>query len=183
MFGAVPAAQLSVVSDTQLTAVVPPHATGTVTLVVSSTAGSSGGAEGATYFNFVGYRRYQETEPKLGFAGSWQVLALKALSGGSSKQTKVVGASMTVHFEGQGLKLVGSKGPKMGKILVSVDGGKATTVDLYAAKDVDQQVVWFTEALKYGKHTVVVSCAKTATTKAKNKIIRIDAVDVMGTLY
>lgn len=54
------------------------------------------------------------------------------------------------------MDIVGTTGPDRGKIDVSVDGGAATTVDLYRASATPHDVIWSSGSM-VGQHTVTVT--------------------------
>jgi hypothetical protein len=118
--------------------------------------------------------RYQESNPKLIYAGTWTPTASTSASGGSFALANTAGASVTIHLTGVYLGWFAKKGPDCGQATVTVDGGAAVTIDLYSAKVAWQQEVWSTGVLAGGTHTVVIGWTGTN--------INIDAVDVTGTL-
>jgi len=125
---------------------------------------------------------HEQTDARLAFSGAWTTYASSALSGGSHAFTNSAGAGVTIAFVGTRLDLVGMTGPKFGHASVSVDGATATTVDLYSADTLFQQMVYTTGDLAAGLHVVRVSCAGTKGALATDAFVSVDAAWVSGTL-
>jgi len=93
------------------------------------------------------------------------------------------GSTALVTFTGTALSLRAKKGPAFGQMSVSLDGGAAIPVDLYASTVADQQVVWSSPAgLADTEHTVLVTCSYSKSKKSTGYEVNLDALDVVGTL-
>ena len=78
--------------------------------------------------------RYQQTNAKLSYAGTWNTTSSSSASGGSFTYADTSGASVTIHFTGIDLAWIAKTGPVYGQAKVTVDGTKTYTVNLYSAK-------------------------------------------------
>ena len=139
------------------------------TLILSITGG--GGVVTGT--------RYEQTDPHLVWAGTWYTFSNTGPSGGSYARADTSGASVTVNFTGTYLAWIATAGTTLSKGYVSLDGGKAVSIDLARSAVAYQDKVWNTGTLTSGKHTVKIwwDLANTA-----GKYISVDAFDVLGTL-
>jgi hypothetical protein len=123
--------------------------------------------------------RYQQTDSRLKYAGTWATFSTSGASGGSYARTSVSGAAVTITFTGTYLAWIATKGTTLGKAFVSLDGKTAQSINLAASAVAYQQKVWTSGTLASGKHTVKIW--RDASNVA-GKYISIDAVDVTGTL-
>jgi SpoIID/LytB domain protein len=123
--------------------------------------------------------RYQQTDSRFVYAGTWAIFTTASASGGSYKRGNTSGASVTVKFTGTYLAWIATKGTTLGKAYASLDGGKAASVNLAASAVAYQQSVWNTGTLAAGAHTVKIWWD---TANKAGKYISVDAFDVLGTL-
>jgi hypothetical protein len=127
--------------------------------------------------------RFEETDPRLVYAGSWTSLFNSIYSGGSMKYAYTSGASVTISFTGTSLDWIAKTGPSYGKAQVTLDGGAPVLVDLYSPIFLYQMKVWSTGSLPSGNHTVKIQWTGQKNASATfNYNIDLDAVDVVGTL-
>jgi subtilisin family serine protease len=180
-FGGV-AASYKVNSSTQITATTPAHAPGKVAVAVTADGVTSADLGSATEFTYKSLSRYEQTDPRIAYAGTWTVWNTGYASGGSCKYSNLTGASVTVNFTGTYLSWIGIKGPLYGIASVSVDGGTAQSVDLYSPSSVFKTSVWNTGTLASGTHTVKITWTGTKNPSATNTYIGVDAFDVVGSL-
>jgi thermitase len=124
--------------------------------------------------------RYEDTDPRLIYSGSWATFTGASYSGGSMKQTSISGSTVTINFSGTGLTWITRKFPSSGRARVTLDGGTPVTVDLYSASQLYQQPAWTTGTLAYGPHTVVIAYTGQKNPSATSTYVNIDAVDVTG---
>jgi Tol biopolymer transport system component len=127
--------------------------------------------------------RYEQTNPKLVYAGAWKTTASASASGGSFRWANSPGASVTIKFTGTHLAWIAKKSPVYGKARITLDGGTPVTIDLYGATTTWRQQVWNTGTLASGAHTVMIEWTGTRSAAASASNIGLDAVDVIGTLY
>jgi hypothetical protein len=126
-----------------------------------------------------GATRYQQTDSRLAYAGTWYTFSTSGASGGSYKRASANGTSVTVKFNGTYLAWIATKGTTLGKAFVSLDGGPAVGVNLASSSVAYQQNVWNTGTLASGTHTVKIWRDPSS---ASDKYISVDAFDVVGTL-
>jgi hypothetical protein len=123
--------------------------------------------------------RYQQTDSRLVYAGTWSTFTTSGASGGSYKRASAGSASVTVTFRGSYLAWVATKGTTLSKAYVSLDGGAAQVVDLARSSVAYQQKVWNTGVLSSGTHTVKIWRNPYDTA---GKYISVDAFEIEGTL-
>ena len=148
------------------------------------TPGGTSAVVAADSFTYLGVtlNRYEQTDARLIYAGTWTVLSNAAFSGGSLKYTSTAGASVTASFTGTGLTLIARTGPSYGKAQVTVDTGLPVLVDLYSSTILNQQAVWNTGVLPNGVHTVKITWTGQRNPAATYTYIDIDAVVIAGVL-
>jgi len=96
---------------------------------------------------------------QLTYAGTWTAATSSASSGGATRYASVSSASATFKPStgATQVAVVMATGPGFGKATVSVDGGAATTVDLYAPTAGQRSVVFSSVSLSAtAAHTIVV---------------------------
>jgi hypothetical protein len=104
----------------------------------------------------------ESTSPALTYSSGWtKILAAKA-SGKVVHAATRSGARATYAFTGRAVAFVTTKGPKMGKAEVWVDGVLATTLDLRSSSITYRQVAWETAWETPGAHTVVIKVLGTS---------------------
>ena len=138
----------------------------------------------ATYVapKLAGYpNRYEQTDPRIVYTGSWETGENKAHSGGSNYYSDDPQATITITFKGTRLDWIAALGPLMGKALISIDGGEPVLVDLFSATELFQQLVWSTGELEYGVHTITITFPE-GSDYQEGKGINIDALDIWGVL-
>jgi len=127
--------------------------------------------------------RYQETDARPLWSGSWVTVKTASASGGSYRRSSSSGASLTVSFKGTSVAWIATKGPRSGKADVSLDGKTVATVDLYASKTAYKATAWLKTGLSStATHTVVIRVLGTHRTGSGASDVVVDAVDVAGTL-
>ncbi len=176
-FGGTNATSFVVNTATQITAVAPAHAAGSVDVVVTTIGGASPTAGTVNDYSYT--VRYEQTDTRLAYAGTWATFSTTSASAGSYGRANTSGASVTITFNGTRLNWIATKGTTLSRADVSLDGGAAVTVDLANATVLYQQNVWTTGVLTDGLHTVKISWKSG---NAAGKYISLDAVDVAGTL-
>ena len=122
--------------------------------------------------------RYEQTDTHLLYTGTWSTVSAAKASGASFKAVASKG-SVKVTFSGRRLDWIATLGPEMGTADVSLDGKAAVSVPLLSGGDVYQKLVWSTDSLTNGKHTVEISWNAD---NASGASISVDAFDVWGTL-
>jgi hypothetical protein len=123
--------------------------------------------------------RYQQTDSRITYAGTWATFSTSKASGGSYRRSSQNGASATVKFSGTYLAWVATAGTTLGKAFVSLDGGPAVSVNLARSAVAYQQKVWNTGVVASGQHTVKIWRDPSSAT---GKYFSVDALDVAGSL-
>lgn len=138
---------------------------------------------------FATVTRFEQDSASVVYSGTWANSILPGHSAGSvsytSDGTPPVG-SATFSFNGTGVKYIAAKWYNRGHASVSVDGGAATIVDLYApgvAGDTStvsyQQEVFSATGLSNGPHTLTVTWDNSHNAAATAPyLITVDAFDV-----
>ena len=128
--------------------------------------------------------RYEDAHPSLrwGPAAAWTTQSGIIYSGGTQK-TSTMGKMgwVSIGFEGTGVRLISSKGPNGGRIMVFLHGVSLTieeTIDLHSAGVLNQQEVWYSGPLYPGAYSFNV---KLDSTNAPGVVLWVDAFDVWGT--
>ena len=125
------------------------------------------------------WNRYEQSDQRLLYLGTWSTVSGAGASGGSDKRCNTSSGSVTVTFTGRQLDWIATTGPEMSKADVSLDGGAAVTVDLFSADTLYQQKVWSTGMLTTGTHKLEISWNEE---NASGAYIDVDALEVLGSL-
>jgi serine/threonine protein kinase len=157
-------------------------ATSVVPTTTSTTIASTTTTIATTTIAVANPTRYEQTESRLVYAGTWRTDASDSASGSSFVFSDSGGASVSVTFEGTNLAWIAKKAPAYGKAKVTLDGKSLGTVDLYSASTRWQQKVWGTGTLNSGLHTVTIARTGTKNTAATGTNINVDAFDVVGSV-
>jgi hypothetical protein len=121
----------------------------------------------------------QDDSPTVTYDG-WTGATQSAASGGSFRSIRKSGATATLTFTGTGVDWITARGRSYGKASVSVDGGPATTVDLYQPSTAWQAVGRSVSGLAPGSHTIVVKVLNTKNSAATGTLVPVDAFVVRG---
>jgi subtilisin family serine protease len=116
----------------------------------------------------------ESDRPSITYSGSgWTTLLRSSASGGSLQSSHSVGAFANVTFYGTGVAWVAPVGPGKGTATVIVDGDNpGVTVDLRAPTLGTKRVVFGTDAMAPGRHTLTI--------KVKNGTVDLDAILILG---
>jgi hypothetical protein len=180
-FGGTAATSFRVDSATQVTAIAPPHAAGTVAVQVTTMVDSSADTP-ADDFTYIATTRYQQSGTVITYLGDWSTVATWSASGGSMHSTSTAGAAVIVEFTGDSIWLVGKTAPWYGKALVSVDGGPEEYADFYSTTEFYKRAVYTKAGLGAGTHTLVMRCTREKNLASSAYTISLDALDVTGAL-
>lgn len=121
---------------------------------------------------------FEETDPAVGYTGTWTPYACAACSGGGLKYSNQTGARATFSFSGTGIKWITAKGPMMGKARVYLDGVNMGLVDLYSST-VKVNVVLQKMGLTPGAHTLAIEVSGQKNPSATGYIVTLDALEVV----
>jgi cell wall-associated NlpC family hydrolase/N-acetylmuramoyl-L-alanine amidase len=125
--------------------------------------------------------RYEETDPKVGYIGSWSTTSNAAASAGDCAYANAA-AKQVVSFKGTSLTWIAKKSSAYGIANVTLDDKPSVPVDLYSPTTVYQQSVYQTGQLAAGTHTLIIEWTGTKNKAATDYNIGADAFDVMGQL-
>ncbi len=126
--------------------------------------------------------RFEQTNPRFRWLGTWTTSYSPAYSGGSSRSTYRSGSAVTITFIGTSLDWIASQARNFGQASVSLDGGTAFLVDLYSPTALYKQKVWGTGLLPAQTHTVKIHWSGQRNPLATGTYVNVDAVDVLGVL-
>jgi hypothetical protein len=118
--------------------------------------GGGGGGPGPGPVSAVSHA--EETHPNVTFSGAWTSSDSRyGWSGGSARQSSAAGARATFSFTGTSVRWIGARGTTFGKARVSVDGGPAKDVDLFALPTIEARTTVVTlYDLSNGPHTLTI---------------------------
>ena len=124
----------------------------------------------------------EESDAAVTLSGTWTDSNPEfGWSGGSAKESTVAGSKVSITFNGKSLTWFGSRGRRMGIASVSVDGGPAFDVDLFAYPyDEIHSPAYTINGLSDGTHTVTIEVTGRANPAAKSNVVVVDAFDVQG---
>ncbi|MFA5845250.1 MAG: SpoIID/LytB domain-containing protein [Coriobacteriia bacterium] len=125
-------------------------------------------------------RRFEESDSRARYTGAWTTATNPAMSGGGYTYTQAPTASVTFAFTGTRARIVAPRNRNYGVALVSLDGGAAVLVDLYAARLELLRTVWDSGELGNRAHTLRISPARTRNPASGGYIITLDAIDANG---
>jgi hypothetical protein len=99
----------------------------------------------------------------------------------SNSWDNTVNDSVTLSFAGTQIKFYGVKDPGHGIGAASVDGGKETNVDFYAALRAGNQLLWTSPVLAKGTHNFKLRVTGTKNPSSANTWVAIDRAYVIDT--
>ena len=126
--------------------------------------------------------RYQQTDTRLAFTGSWGTGLNPGASGGSWGYANTSGSLVTVKFTGTSFSWITVKSPNYGIAQVTLDSDAPVTVDLYSPDTKWQQKVWSATGLQDSAHTLTIAYTGTKNPAAAGAYIGVDAFDISGIL-
>jgi hypothetical protein len=176
-FGGTPAAKYQVESSTRIVAVPPAITPGTVDVVVTTAWGSSDPSGTADDFTILA--RYEQTDLRVVYEGSWGAFYKSFASGGSYGRSNTSGASATIYFTGARLDWIAMKGQSTGIADVYLDGEKVATIDLNSSVAAYDVKVWSTGMIADGDHVVQIVRSNA---NSSAKYVTVDAVEILGAI-
>lgn len=123
---------------------------------------------------------YEQTDRNIVFEGVWGTSANTGMSGGSYRYSNTTSNTITVAFAGTRFDWVTAKSSNFGHALVSVDGGAASLVDLYAPSIQYKVPVWSSGTLSDGLHSVTITVAGTKNPASTGTYVGLDRADIVG---
>jgi len=110
--------------------------------------------------------------------GLWRTRSNNLYSGSRMSYAGVAGAELTVTFNGTRIELVSDKDPYRGYAEVVLDGSIVATVNAYAPVTQRQAVLYTSETLWDGDHTLTIRPLGTRSAEARATFFVVDAVRV-----
>jgi hypothetical protein len=121
------------------------------------------------------WNRYEETDPRLVYGGSWSTLMGPECSAGAIRCCADPAAGViTIRFSGININVIGLKSDLSGSAYVTLDGGTPVTVSYLGSGLEYQQLIWSSGPIAAGEHVVTI--------QVKEGQINLDALDVLGQL-
>ena len=116
-------------------------------------------------------------DDRLAYTGDWRTLPDADASGGTIHVGSTVGATMTVSFKGNQVRLVGRADPSGGLADVYVDGVKQLVgIDCWNPSPRHQQILYTRNGLPDGSHTLKVSARGAKNPHSQGTNVYVDAV-------
>ena len=114
------------------------------------------------------------------FTGPWTKSSSQfGWSGGSAMQSTTAGATASITFTGTSIRWIGSRGRGHGIALVSVDGGPAREVSLFARPTDEIHAPAVTiSGLSPGQHTLKITVAGRHDSQGEGDVVVVDAFDI-----
>jgi N-acetylmuramoyl-L-alanine amidase len=125
--------------------------------------------------------RYQQTDYRLTYMGSWYASFTWSASGGSFYGTDSANGGVLVSFTGSAISLIARTTPWYGKAVVTLDGVDEY-VDFYSSTQLYKQAVYAKQDLEPGAHTLVIKRSGEKNSLSGGYAISLDAIDVTGNL-
>lgn len=149
---------------------------------VSPSAGNGGSASSSAATRALAGMHVEETDAAVTLSGEWTPSDPQyGWSGGSAVQSTAAGARAVLSFSGTSVTWFGSRGHGFGIALLSIDGGPAVQVDLYASPGQEIHSPAFTvNGLSDGPHTLTIEVTGQANHNATSNVVVVDAFDVQG---
>ncbi|MDO8987199.1 MAG: hypothetical protein Q7V14_03135, partial [Coriobacteriia bacterium] len=110
--------------------------------------------------------------------GTWRYKASSIYTGSRMSYNNVAGSRLTAAFTGKRIELVSDKDPYRGRADVYLDGAKVATIDTYSASTVYQAIVYSSDVLAPGAHTISVRPLNTRNASARATFVVIDSFRV-----
>lgn len=124
--------------------------------------------------------RYQQTDKRFDYEGTWKTNKTASASGGGYTLTKRSRSSVTVTFTGIQLDWYAKTGPPYGKARVIVDDNDPVTVDLHSADEQWKQLVWSSGRLEMGTHVITIKWTGLKDSDATDTYINVDSFEIAG---
>lgn len=112
------------------------------------------------------------------FVGAWAASAGTGMFQGDNNYSNTTGDYYQVRFTGNKAAIYSEKGPNLGILGVSIDGGVETIVDVYGVARADQQLLYTSPALSLTTHTLKVRITGNKNAASTGMYAVADRVDV-----
>jgi hypothetical protein len=134
----------------------------------------------ATSPTSVSLRRVEQTDPAVAYSGGWLSNSISLHSAGSAALSMGEGTRASFTFNGTSVRWIGWRDAWSGIARVSLDGVDRGLVDTYSSRDRAQSVLFATDGLAAGPHTLQVEVTGTKNPAAAAPWVWVDAFDVGG---
>jgi hypothetical protein len=122
--------------------------------------------------------RFEESDAAVSLSGAWTPTDPSfGWSAGTAMQSSA-GATATFTFTGTSVRWIGARNRESGIALVSVDGGKAKRVDLFARPNEIRTPIITLDGLTPRKHTLTIQVTGEKNAEADGSEVVVDAFDV-----
>jgi hypothetical protein len=115
-------------------------------------------------------------DPAYSYSGSWQTKATPKAYNSDAHISNTAGSIAKLTFTGTQTKMYTEKSPRMGTMSISVDGGPAKEIDLYAKTTSQQALVYTSPVLINKKHTFTIKVTGKKNKAATNTWVAMDKV-------
>jgi hypothetical protein len=123
--------------------------------------------------------RYEETDPAVAYAGSWQHGNLnRAWSMGTASASDVAGSRASFSFTGTAVRWIGCRKGTTGIARVYLDGAFVAEIDTYSPGEGFQNTIYEAIGLAPGSHTLEVEATGLKNPAASSGYVVVDAFDV-----
>lgn len=121
----------------------------------------------------------QDSDSDVAYSAGWGPAdGSIAWSGGTASASSTAGAQATFTFNGTSVSVSGAKTPNTGTANIYVDGALSAQVDTYSAVNRIQGVIYTSQPLADGQHTVTVEVTGQKNASSGAATIVVDAFDV-----
>ncbi|MDR3686269.1 MAG: chitobiase/beta-hexosaminidase C-terminal domain-containing protein, partial [Coriobacteriia bacterium] len=125
-------------------------------------------------------QRWEQTDSRMYFKGSWSTSSSPSYSGHSMASVNATQCSLFFNFTGTRFDIIGSSGPAFGYAKVTVDGTNVGNADFYSATPADSALILSTAGLANSSHIVRIDWTGTKNAASTGTGISIDAIDMIG---
>jgi hypothetical protein len=123
--------------------------------------------------------RFEETDLATVYTVGWvHRVDGRPFSGGTAALSPKTDGRATFSFTGTAVKWIGFRGPQTGIALVFLDGSPVAQIDTYAPAEETNAVLYSTEGLQHGPHTLWIEVTGLKNPASSDSIVLVDAFDV-----
>lgn len=120
----------------------------------------------------------EDEDEQILYTGVWTLFSNEAYSGGAAKRTGTAGATARIPFYGSKAQVIGTTSSNNGYVDIYVDGVYQATIYTYSSPTRYQQVLYETDVLPEGVHTIKLEATGENRTAAGNVYVTLDAVRI-----
>lgn len=127
-------------------------------------------------------KRYESDSSLVAYTGAWTAGTASGRSATSWTYADAPGGVAHISFRGDSVRLLATQAPVLGLARIILNDREPVLVDLYAAKYLNQQVVFSATGLGEGDHKMTVEWVGEKRVASSGTRINLDAIEVSGTL-